>query len=201
MLLIINIRKGSADMERGSFNKLLILFLMILCLGVGFGSICLMKTDNNHFLQIKEHLNSFFYGLEGISKNNVLKNSLYENITLAIVIFICGFFKPGIIVVALCIAKKGFVMGFTSASMLKCFGIKGLLINFTYLPSIIVALPMLMFFSSGSVNALKSNTNIDKKLLLYYILFAIITITIFCVASLLEAYLTTTFMKMIDVSL
>lgn len=188
-------------MQRESFNKLLILFLMILCFGVGVGSIYLMKTDNSHFLQIKEHLSTFFDGLGGISKNNVLRNSLYENITLAILIFICGFFRPGIIVVALCIAKKGFVMGFTSASMLKCFGIKGLLINFTYLPGIIIALPMLMFFSSGSVNAFRNATNIDKKLLIYYILFAIITITIFCVASLLEAYLTTTFMKMIDLAL
>ncbi len=184
-------------MQREGFNKLVIAFLMILCLGIGIGSIYMMRANNEEFLYIKEYLNSFFSMLGDLNKRQVLKNSLYDNFILAIGIFICGFFKAGIVGVAVCIAKKGFIMGFTSASMLKCFGIKGLLINVAYLPSILISLPMLIFFSIGSATVSRNNTNIRKKLLMHYILFAIITITIFSVASFLEAYLTTTFMKVL----
>lgn len=184
-------------MQRESFNKLMIAFLMVLCLGIGIGSIYMMRANNEEFLHIKDYLNSFFSMLGDLNKRQVLKNSLYDNLILATVIFICGFFRPGIVGVAVCIVKKGFVMGFTSASMLKCFGIKGLLINIAYLPSILISLPMLIFFSIGSATVSGNNTNIRKKLLTRYIFFAIITITTFSVASFLEAYLTTTFMKLI----
>lgn len=184
-------------MQRESCNKLMIAFLMILCLGIGIGSIYMMRANNEEFWHIKEYLNSFFRMIGDLNKRQVFRNSLYDNIILATVIFICGFFRHGIVGVAVCIAKKGFVMGFTSASMLKCFGIKGLLINIAYLPSILISLPMLVFFSVGSAAVSQNNTNIRKKLLMRYIFFAIITITIFSIASFLEAYLTTTFMKLL----
>ena len=181
--------------------NLIILFMMMLCTGIGIGSIYLMKVSNENYTYIKEYLTSFMNTVDNLSKTTVFKNSLYENIIMVVAIFMFGFFKYGIIAVAACIIKKGFVMGFTSASMLKCFGIKGMLVNVAYLPSIVVALPILMLFSAASVKNDTNNTKIRKKLPINYIIFAIITITIFCVSSFLEAYLTTTFMKILSESL
>lgn len=176
--------------------NLIILFIMLLCMGVGIGSFYMMKVSSDNYTYIKEYLTSFLNAVSDLSKTTVFKNSLYENIIIVVAIFIFSFFKYGIIAVAACVIKKGFVMGFTSASMLKCFGIKGMLMNLAYLPSIVVTLPILVFFSTISIKTNTNTTKIRKKLPVSYIVFAIITITTFCVSSFLEAYLTTTFMKL-----
>ena len=181
-------------------NYLLIVFLMFLCFGVGLGSIYLMKTNNENYTYIKEYLTSFFDAVNTLSKKNIFKNSVYDNILMAFVIVISGFFKPGFIVILTCMIKKGFVLGFTSASMLKCFGIRGLLINMAYLPTLIISLTTLVFLCQLSIKFASDNVKNRKKLRSHYIIFAIITITIFCISSFMEAYLTTTFMEWISKS-
>lgn len=181
---------------RAAGNKWLIILLMLLCAAVGMGSICLMKTGSDAMVQIRQYLTSFFSGMsDSVAKSDVLKNALTENIILALLIFVCGFFKAGTVIVALCIARKGFIMGFTSASMIECFGIKGLIINAAYLPTVIVMIPAFIVFSALSMTSAYGCAVNKKNFVAFYIVFAIITITIFCAAAVFEAYLTTTFMN------
>lgn len=188
-------------MQKMSAEKYLIMFLVILCFTIGIGSIYLMKIGNDDIEHIKTYINSFITSVSQISQKQVYKNSLYENIFFVVAILLSCFFKPFLLVVVACFAKKGFIMGFISASMLKCFGIKGLLVNLCYLPSVVITIPILIFLSTKSRLLYENDTNIKKKLLFRCIPFAIITITIFCVTYLLESYLTTTFMKWVSPTL
>ncbi len=163
---------------------------------MGFGCIYLMNTSGENVNYIKDYLTSFFDGFgENVKKNQILKNAFIQNLLLAFFIFISGFFKIGTPVVAFCIARKGFIMGFTSASVLRSFGIKGLILNMAYLPTIIISVPAFLFFASISINNSYGSIEAKKKNLLLYLFVALITSLFLFLSALFEAYITTSFMN------
>ncbi len=163
---------------------------------MGFGCIYLMNTSGENVNYIKDYLTSFFSGFgENIKKNQIFKNAFIQNILLAFFIFISGFFKICTPVVAFSIARKGFIMGFTSASVLRSFGIKGLIINMAYLPTIIISVPAFLFFASISVKNAYGDIEDKRKNLVLYLFIALITAVLLCISALFEAYITTSFMN------
>ncbi len=190
--------KGIVIMERVGtrYSKLVLLSLLILCLGVGVGCIYLMNTSGENVSYIKEYLTLFFDGFgENIKKNQIFKNAFIQNLLLALFIFISGFFKICTPVVAFCVARKGFIMGFTSASVLRSFGIKGLIINMAYLPTIIVSIPAFLFFASISVKNACADIEDKRRNLFVYLFVAFIIAVLLSISALFEAYITTSFMN------
>ena len=160
--------------------------------GVMIGSIYLMKLSDAS--AAGEFLNNYFNGIKnGVNKLSVFKNSLWHNLIMLFVMFVSGFFKIGFIAVGACLARKGFIMGFTAAAFYRFYGIKGILMGLSYLPSVLVAVPaMLLYASISTAASMEPN---KKKFLIYYIFITIFIVTIFCGASLLEGFVTTIFMK------
>lgn len=187
----------STDTRRN--NGLYVLLIFLLVLGVTVGSTYLARQNSEIGEGIKTYIGDFFASFSE-NRNNlvVFKNSLTANLISLTIIFVMGFFKFGFIVTGAVIVRKGFITGFTAASFIKFYGIKGMLVMLSTMPTVIITIPALLFFSVVSVKLSLYRERKQKKIIISYIFFLILTISIFCVASLTEGYLTTTFMSWIS---
>ena len=166
--------------------------LLLLALGVTAGSMYLAKNSADMGEGIKEYLSRFFTSFS----ENRNKNSLASNLMCAGMIFVMGFFRFGCLGTGALLLRKGFVMGFTAASFFKFYGAQGVLIMLSTMPTALITLPTLIMFSAVSLRFSLNSNKKQKKLIFSYIFFLILTISIFCAASLAEGYLTTTFMTL-----
>lgn len=169
--------------------------VFLLVLGVSAGSVYLAKNSADISEGLQEYLGNFFSSFSD-TKNNlaVFKNSLTANLISALIIFVMGFFRFGFLVTGAVIIRKGFITGFTAASFLKCYGAKGMLVMLSGMPSLLITVPVMLFFSVISVRFSLNYGKKQKKIVISYIFFLILAVSIFCVAALAEGYLTTTFM-------
>ncbi len=184
---------AATDSGKGN-GVLYALAIFMLIAGITAGSVYLAKNSAG-MEGIKEYLEKFFASFSE-NRNNmaVFKNSLISNLICAGIIFVMGFFRIGCIGTGAMIIRKGFIMGFTSASFFKFYGGKGILIMLSTMPTVIITLPALIAFSAISVRFSLNENKLKKNLIFSYIFFLILVISIFCVASLSEGFLTTTFM-------
>lgn len=183
------------EAERDIGLKVIIaVFAFMLAGGVACGSVYLMRHASGYG-GLEGYLSEFLKNtVSGVDKYDVFKSALKSNLIMLAVIFAAGFFRIGFIVAGVCILRKGFIMGFTAASFVKCFGIKGMVVSLAYLPGLALIIPAFLVFCSVSGSFSLKKDRLQKKIIFSYIFFTIIIITIFCAASFLEGYLTTTFM-------
>ena len=159
-----------ADEKHG--NGLLGLLIFLLVVGVTVGSVYLAKNSGDMAEGIKNYIGG--------------------------IIFLMGFLRFGFIVTGAIIVRKGFIIGFTTASFIKFYGAKGMLVMLSTMPTILITIPTLLLFSAVSIKYSLNSERKSKKIIFSYIFFMIIIISIFCVASLSEGYLTTTFMSWVS---
>lgn len=184
------------DKGRGALCAILIFLLAV---GITAGSVYLVKSGAQTGEGIKEYLSNFFLTFsENKNSMAVFKNSLISNLICAAIIFVMGFFRFGPVVTGAIIIRKGFIMGFTAASFFKFYGLKGLVIMLTTMPTVVITIPALLLFSAVSVGFSIKKGEWQKKIIISYIFFMIFIVSIFCVSSLAEGYLTTTFMGWIS---
>lgn len=180
-------------------NGLFFVLIFLLGLGVTVGSVYLAKNSVDMAEGIKNYMGSFCTSMtENKNSMAVFKNSVQSNLLCIGIIFLMGFFRFGFIVTGAIIIRKGFIIGFTTASFVKFYGMKGMLIMLSTMPTILITIPALLLFSAVSIKYSLNPEKKSKKIIFSYIFFLIIIISIFCVASLSEGYLTTTFMSLIS---
>ncbi len=173
-----------------------ILAVLLLVIGVTAGSVYLV----NHSTDIGDAVKTYIENLlktftEDKNSLHVFKNSLISSVICLLIIFFMGFFRFGFLATGFIIVRKGFITGFTAASLVKFYGLKGMLVMLASTPTMLITLPALLFFSAISVKSSVNKEKIEKNFIFSYIFLLIIMISIFCAASLCEGYLTTTFMK------
>lgn len=172
------------------------LVLLLLAAGVIAGSVYLVKSSVSSGEGIKAYIENFFAMIsENKNSMEVFKNSFIEGIISLGIVFAMGFFRFGFAVTGAVLVRKGFVMGFTAASFFKFYGLRGMLVMLSTMPTVIITLPALLLFSAVSVKFSMIKEKKQKKLIFSYIFLLAAMISIFCVASLAEGYLTTTFMN------
>ena len=142
------------------------------------------------------YLSQFLTGFPAAENRcSVFKHSLADTFKIAAVLTACGFFKFGIIGTLACCAIKGFVSGFTTAAFVRYYSLRGLLVPLSSLMSTILFIPVFILFSACSASfSLKKN---EKNSVGSYLLLSLIFLTIFCVISFMDGYVTTTFMKLL----
>ncbi len=187
-------KKGSIS-EMGGSSVWIYAALFLLAAGTAAGSVYLMRSGAETAEGVRAYLARFFETFAA-NKNNaaVFKNSLVSNLICAGIIFTAGFFRFGCILTGALLLRRGFVMGFTAASFFKFYGLRGMFIMLSTMPTVLITIPAMLLFSAVSVNFSLNRERKEKKFIFSYIFFLILTISIFCVASLSEGYLTTTFM-------
>ncbi len=189
-------RINEAVNERKSNTAFYVLAILLLAAGVAAGSLCLAKGSEEMAEQIKNYIGNFFANFSETRNNMaVFRNSLTANLITLGIIFFMGFFRFGCIGTGALLVRKGFIMGFTSASFFKFYGARGLLVMLSTMPTVLITVPAMLVFSAVSVNFSINRGKKEKNLIFSYIFFLFLMISIFCVASLSEGFLTTTFMK------
>ncbi len=180
--------------EERNMQILLGLFIFILMCGVALGSAYMIK-HNSSYEGLTEYLTEYLKNtVSNVNKREVIKNALKSNMIMLGVIFFAAFFKIGFLVAGACLLRKGFVVGFTAASFMEAFGLKGVVVSLSYLPGFVLIIPAFVLFCSISSAISLKKEKFQRKIIFSYIFFTIFIITIFCAASFFEGYLTTIFM-------
>ncbi len=173
----------------------MVLSTLALLAGVVIGSVYLFKIGADAQEGLRGYLESFAQSaLQGRDGTEIFKRALIGNSIMLAIMFIAGFFRFGMLLSAAVIARKGFIIGFTAASFVKCYGAAGVLIMAAQLPPILAAVPAFLFYSAVSAG-FSSNRRAGRGTLGAYILFTVIIFAVFCAAAAAEGYLTTAVMK------
>ncbi len=182
-------------------NKRMLVFLFtLLFMAVLFGSFFATKLSTNDLEEIKSSLDTFF----SMTKQNKLNplpaffQSFGANMMFTIAIWILGISVIGAPLMIVLFFMKAFTLGFTIASMIKIYHLKGLLYSLIYIfPHQVINLLVFIFFIMFSMSLsitlfqalLKKKTVDFSKVMNHYVFILAITIGILIITSLLEIYL------------
>ena len=182
-------------------NKRMIVFLFtLLFMAVLFGSFFAAKLDTKDIDTIQSSLDTFFTMTTQNKLNSfqAFFQSFGANIIFTGAIFLLGISVIGAPLMIVLFFTKAFTLGFTIASMIKIYHLKGLLYSFIYIfphqvMNLLVYIFFIMFSMSLSITLLqailKKKTVDFSKVLNRYIFILVITIFILIITSLLEIYL------------
>ncbi len=180
------------------FQKTLIMLLIFITgiiLGAFYCTLLSSQTDDSLY----SYLADFFTRIKDeLPYIKTLKSSLFKNIRLFLIIYISSFFRFGKPVIMSVVGTKGFVSGFASGVFIKYYGIKGMLLSLSSIFSNLLFIPAFLVLSAASGVMAAERKTTDKIKKRKYITLAICCLTIFCASSVLDCYLTTTFMKLIS---
>lgn len=182
--------------EYKSVKKYIWIMLLVFMVGVFMGSIYAAGIKGADADEIYEYLCGFFEN-NTRSGGEVFLTSFLDNLKLFALIFTAGFFKIGTVFIMSAGCVEGFISGFTSASVIKSLGSRGLLLNLSSVFSVVIFVIGLLFFGAYSMEFGLSGKKREKNLKKKYIIISSIFLTIFCIASLFDGYITTIFMKFI----
>ena len=186
-------------------QKINIFITSTMLLGIISGSIFLTMLNKTDKENIISRIQSFF---ELISKGNInsglaLKNSLIINYLFIGLIWILGLSMIGIIINILLTYIKGFITGFSIASIFLTYSYKGIPASFIYLIfsqiiNIIIIIILSIYSIMFSYNLLKIIINKKGKLILKkYIIILMLLVILSFISSLSEAYLFPKVLKLI----
>ena len=132
-------------------NKKILLFLVILLLiGIMFGSVFIRILDNSDRNLVTEYLNNFINNIENnkLDYFMALKSNLITNISFVLVIWLLGISLIGLPIVIIMYFSKTFILGFSIGAILSVFKIKGLLFSLVYVfPGQVISLLLYMLLT------------------------------------------------------
>ena len=172
-----------------------VLSTLVLLVGVVLGSVYLFKIGADAEEGLKGYMESFAQtAVQGRDSTEIFKRALISNSIMLAVMFVSGFFRFGVLASAAVIARKGFIIGFTAASFMKCYGGMGILIMASQLPALLAAVPAFLFYCAVSA-AFSKNRRSGNGTLGAYLLVTLIIFAAFAAAAAAEGYLTPLIMK------
>lgn len=191
--------KGIFIDEKNYIKRWTYIDFTIFIIGITLGAIYCALLDFDADNSLSSYLSRYFIQLqENLNRTQIFKNSLCGYSKTFLIIYFCSYIRPGILGTTLALCAKGFSSGFTTASFIKYYGLKGILIPGISLISVLIYLPALLVFSSFSMTLSINKFQGERRKIKSFNLLAICCFTIFCVAALCDAFITTTFMKLIS---
>ncbi|MBR3697851.1 MAG: stage II sporulation protein M [Clostridia bacterium] len=131
-----------------------------------------------------------------IDRISCLIESLNQNTKMVIIIWVLGSTIIGSFFIYFVVAYKGFLVGYTISAIIASLGIKGgSIFVFSYLlfPNIIFLPSIFVLAESGIkvyLRIIKNNVNIKTELVRHFIIMLIV-LFFSCIASIIEAYFST----------
>lgn len=189
-------------------NKKINFFIItIILLGIISGSIFLMMSNETDKANVVTQIETF---LKNISTNSIdnglaLKNSLIINYLFVGIIWILGLSMIGIIINIFLAYIKGFLVGFSIASIFLTYKTKGIIACILYtfptqIINIIVIIILSIYsimFSKNLLEIINSKKNNNRLMLKKYLVILIICIILSFISSLLEVYLFPNLLKLV----
>lgn len=187
-------------------KEYIIIFLMFI-IGIFSGVFFMNHLQEIPKTEITNYLNQFiekFKELEKINSIELLKNSVIQNIGLAIIIWFFGTTVIGIPVVFAIILYRGFCLGYTISLCITIMGLgKGIsfvlvalvLQNILLIPAILgLAVSGIKLYKSIVKDKTKENVKIE---ILRHTVFSIIMLIIVVIASVIEIFMSTNLLKLV----
>lgn len=179
----------------------------IITLGIISGSIFLIIINQNDKTSVIEQITNFMNNINNNNINNVqaLKNSLFNNFTYVMLIWILGMSIIGIIFNIFFIYIKGFVIGFSISSLIYVYGVKGILASFIYIfPHQILNIFIIIIlgiysimFTNNLYKVILGNRNTGiRNFIKKYLYILLISIIITIISSLIETFFTPALFKL-----
>lgn len=116
-------------------KKINLFVISVLFLGVIAGGIFVNLIGMNDRNLVIDKIKMFIENIEGNNLDTILvfKNSISINLVYTFIIWILGMSLIGILFNILLLFLKGFIFGFSIASFIMVYGVKGIILSFLYL--------------------------------------------------------------------
>ena len=188
-------------------KKEYVIIFLIFVIGIFSGVFFINHLQETPKTEITDYLNQFiekFKGLESINSVELLKNSIIQNIGLAIIIWFFGTTVIGIPIVFAIILYRGFCLGYTISLCITIMGLgKGisfvlvslLLQNILLIPAILaLAVSGIKLYKSIVKDKTKENVKIE---ILRHTVFSIIMLVVLVIASVIEIFISTNILELV----
>ena len=184
-----------------------IIVTIILIIGIIAGVLFVNYMNDTQTNELKEYIEGFINSLKGdysIDRGKLLKNSLIENLKLAIGMWFIGSTVIGIPIVFGIVLYRGFCLGYTVSSAIAVLGMQKGTVFFltTILLQNIIIIPVLISLAVSGMKLYKSimkdkrKENIKLEIIRHTIFSALMTILL-CLSSVVEVFVSNNLLKII----
>ena len=186
-------------------SKEYIIVFIIFIIGIFLGVLFVNNSNEETLTQITNYLSEFIDKMKNTSNlqyNDLLKNSIFQNLILTISIWFFGTTVIGIPIVFGLVLYRGFCLGYTISACIAMMGLsKGL--SFILLSLILqnlLAIPAILALAVSGFKLYKSiiKDNRKENIKLEFIrhtLFSILMLIMLIISSLIEVFISTNMLK------
>lgn len=189
-------------------KKTLLFFTILLIIGIIAGSIFMAILSETDKKLVTDYFNNYISNIENNKLNYLesIKNGLFNNLLYIIIIWILGISIIGIPIVTIMFFIKSFTLGFSIASIVFNYKLKGCLLNFINIfPHQIIYFLIYMlittysiFFSLKMINSIINKKNMDFKIMMNkYVKILIISVIAIIIGIIIETFITPLLIKII----
>lgn len=191
------------------FDKKYVFFSMVIViLGIITGSIFIVVLNSTDKSLVTEYISSFMDNIKNnnIIVNDIIKNVFINNFLVILIISIIGFTFFLFPINILILFYKSFIIGFSLASIILTYNIKGILISLVYIfPHLIINILLFSLLTAFTLKlSIKMINYIIKKkevnMRVYfnkYLYILILSIIIISITSLYESFIVTYLLKLV----
>lgn len=189
-------------------KKTLLFFTILLIIGIIAGSIFMAILSETDKKLVTDYFNNYISNIENNKLNYLegIKNGLFNNLLYIIIIWILGISIIGIPIVTIMFFIKSFTLGFSIASIVFNYKLKGCLLNFINIfPHQMIYFLIYMFittysifFSLKMINSIINKKNMDFKIMMNkYVKILIISVIAITIGIIIETFITPLLIKII----
>lgn len=189
-------------------KKTLLFFTLLLIIGIIAGSIFMAILSETDKKLVTDYFNNYISNIENNKLNYLesIKNGLFNNLLYIIIIWILGISIIGIPIVTIMFFIKSFTLGFSIASIVFNYKLKGCLLNFInifphqmiYFLIYMLITTYSIFFSLKMINSIINKKNMDFKVMMNkYVKILIISVIAITIGIIIETFITPLLIKII----
>lgn len=189
-------------------KKTLLFFTILLIIGIIAGSIFMAILSETDKKLVTDYFNNYISNIENNKLNYLesIKNGLFNNLLYIIIIWILGISIIGIPIVTIMFFIKSFTLGFSIASIVFNYKLKGCLLNFInifphqmiYFLIYMLITTYSIFFSLKMINSIINKKNMDFKIMMNkYVKILIISVIAIIIGIIMETFITPLLIKII----
>lgn len=189
-------------------KKTLLFFTILLIIGIIAGSIFMAILSETDKKSVTDYFNNYISNIENNKLNYLesIKNGLFNNLLYIIIIWILGISIIGIPIVTIMFFIKSFTLGFSIASIVFNYKLKGCLLNFInifphqmiYFLIYMLITTYSIFFSLKMINSIINKKNMDFKIMMNkYVKILIISVITITIGIIIETFITPLLIKII----
>ena len=186
--------------------KAYVIIIILFIIGIVAGIFFINNANESQASEIQSYITGFIDSLKQgyyIDKAELLKKSLWDNLTLIITMWFIGSTVIGIPIIFGIVAFRGFCIGYTVSGIIASLGVqKGiifllstvLLQNLIFIPVIIcMAVSCIRLYKSIMKDRRRENIKIE---IIRHTLISVVLIICLVIASLVETYISTNILEM-----